>query len=170
MERCELYMAAFRMYKVDNTYKSKMASLMIAPVQRIPRYQLLLRDLMNRTPTTHSDYNNIKEAMNLVMSIAGSINEQMRLMNQRQEYQEQFFARFRGSTLKYPNKDLFDPEELKKLNPMKRLLKLTNALKVTSHDSTHRVEIFLTESHFAYVFCVLATAKTRTTHPKAFTH
>ena len=165
-----MYMAAFRMYKVDNTYKSKMASLMIAPVQRIPRYQLLLRDLMNRTPKTHSDYNNIEEAMNLVMSIAGSINEQMRLMNQRQEYQEQFFARFRGSTLKYPNKDLFDPEELKKLNPMKRLLKLTNALKVTSNDSTHRVEIFLTESHFAYVFCVLATAKTRTTHPKAFTH
>ena len=42
---------------------------------------------MNRTSQKHSDYKNIEDAMNLVMSIAGSINEQMRLMNQRQEYQ-----------------------------------------------------------------------------------
>ena len=124
---------------------------MIAPVQRIPRYQLLLRDLMNRTSQTHSDYKNIEEAMKLVMSIAGSINEQMRLMNQRQEYQEVFFLRFRNSSLKYPDKDLFDDQELKKLDPMKCLLKKTNALKVTTNDSTNRVEIFLTESHFAYV-------------------
>ena len=149
MERCELYMAAFRMYKCECAYKSTMASLMIAPIQRIPRYQLLLRDLMNRTSQKHSDYKNIADAMNLVMSIAGSINEQMRLMNQRQEYQEVFFLRFRNSSLKYPDKDLFDDQELKKLDPMKCLLKKTNALKVTTNDSTNRVEIFLTESHFA---------------------
>ena len=166
-----MYMATFRMYKCECAYKSTMASLMIAPVQRIPRYQLLLRDLMNRTSQTHSDYKNIEEAMKLVMSIAGSINEQMRLMNQRQEYQEVFFLRFRNSSLKYPDKDLFDDQELKKLDPMKCLLKKTNALKVTTNDSTNRVEIFLTESHFAYVdFIFFALKEERQQQQQHSTH
>jgi len=151
MEKCETYMAAFRMYKIDKNPKFMWASLMIRPVQRIPRYQLLLRDLMNRTPSSHPDHKNIEEAMNIIISAAGSINETMKVMSERAEYAERFFSRFQGSKCKYPDKKLFDSEvELKKLNPMNRLLKTTTALKVTSDDRTHRVDLFLTQTHFAY--------------------
>lgn len=33
------------------------------PVQRIPRYNLLLRDLIRQTKPDHPDYNNIQEAL-----------------------------------------------------------------------------------------------------------
>ena len=41
-------------------------SFLIAPVQRIPRYQLFLRDLLKNTPTSHPDTFLIKEAANAI--------------------------------------------------------------------------------------------------------
>jgi len=39
---------------------AKLNSLLITPIQRIPRYLLLLRELQNYTPTEHQGYNDIK--------------------------------------------------------------------------------------------------------------
>jgi len=38
-------------------------SLLVMPVQRIPRYLLLLRDLLEKTAPTHPDHNNLVNAM-----------------------------------------------------------------------------------------------------------
>ena len=34
-------------------------SLMIEPIQRLPRYELIFRDLLKRTSDDHPDYKNI---------------------------------------------------------------------------------------------------------------
>jgi hypothetical protein len=40
------------------------------PVQRVPRYELLLRDLIKQTAVTHPDYNDLNAALEKVKSIA----------------------------------------------------------------------------------------------------
>jgi hypothetical protein len=47
----------------------------IMPVQRIPRYALLMNELLKNTPDTHSDYQFIKQALALFQEIAGYIND-----------------------------------------------------------------------------------------------
>jgi len=53
-------------------------SLLIMPVQRIPRYVLLLTDLKKKTPAAHPDYKLIKDALDKVSRVATAVNEQMR--------------------------------------------------------------------------------------------
>eukprot|EP01114_Cavostelium_apophysatum_P020874 TRINITY_DN7121_c0_g1_i2.p1 TRINITY_DN7121_c0_g1~~TRINITY_DN7121_c0_g1_i2.p1 ORF type:complete len:238 (-),score=54.15 TRINITY_DN7121_c0_g1_i2:161-874(-) len=54
---------------------STLSSLLIMPVQRVPRYVLLLTELKKLTPETHPDYENITKAVKLIREIAGSLNE-----------------------------------------------------------------------------------------------
>ncbi|KAI3657907.1 hypothetical protein MP638_003544 [Amoeboaphelidium occidentale] len=55
-----------------------LTSYLIMPVQRIPRYKLLLTDLMKYTPKCHPDYENIRLALENVEMIASFVNEQIR--------------------------------------------------------------------------------------------
>ena len=55
-----------------------MESLLIEPVQRIPRYRLLLEDLLKNTPEGHSDHDNITAALSNICSIAAENNEAIR--------------------------------------------------------------------------------------------
>lgn len=43
-------------------------SLLVGPVQRIPRYKLLLEELRKYTPVDHADYGNIVQACETVRS------------------------------------------------------------------------------------------------------
>eukprot|EP01089_Gocevia_fonbrunei_P019349 TRINITY_DN6831_c0_g2_i1.p1 TRINITY_DN6831_c0_g2~~TRINITY_DN6831_c0_g2_i1.p1 ORF type:complete len:189 (+),score=30.88 TRINITY_DN6831_c0_g2_i1:37-603(+) len=52
-------------------------ALLIQPVQRIPRYQLLLADLHKNTPENHPDYVNLGRAVVEITRITTSVNEQM---------------------------------------------------------------------------------------------
>ncbi|KYQ89762.1 pleckstrin (PH) domain-containing protein [Tieghemostelium lacteum] len=52
--------------------------LQIQPVQRIPRYKLLLTELLQHTPSIHKDYENIKLALKEIQNLAISINESKR--------------------------------------------------------------------------------------------
>lgn len=54
--------------------------ILIKPVQRLPRYGLLLRDLINRTPSDHVDANGIKEALKSIEKVTSIANEQKREM------------------------------------------------------------------------------------------
>ncbi|KAJ8299561.1 hypothetical protein KUTeg_023621 [Tegillarca granosa] len=56
----------------------KINALLITPVQRIPRYKLLLEDLLQSTPEDHHDYQQIKEAATQVSEIATHINDHIR--------------------------------------------------------------------------------------------
>lgn len=53
-------------------------SLMIMPVQRIPRYSLLLKDLLSKTSQHHKDYENLKKALGMINETADFINKKMK--------------------------------------------------------------------------------------------
>jgi hypothetical protein len=50
-------------------------SLLIMPIQRIPRYNLLLTDLYRHTPSDHADDSNILKALNNIRNTASHVNE-----------------------------------------------------------------------------------------------
>jgi len=54
--------------------KLKVESVLITPVQRIPRYTLLLEDLLKHTPEDHPDFNNLKSALILIREAAEHVN------------------------------------------------------------------------------------------------
>ncbi|KAH3887402.1 rho guanine nucleotide exchange factor 39-like [Dreissena polymorpha] len=56
----------------------KLGALLITPVQRIPRYKLLLEDLLENTSPEHHDYLYLKEAAKQIGDIAMHINEHVR--------------------------------------------------------------------------------------------
>ncbi|KAK6973131.1 rho guanine nucleotide exchange factor 39 [Biomphalaria glabrata] len=56
----------------------KVNALLITPVQRIPRYKLLLEDLLSSTSDDHHDYKDLSDAANKIAEIAAHINECLR--------------------------------------------------------------------------------------------
>ncbi|BFZ15885.1 hypothetical protein BsWGS_18924 [Bradybaena similaris] len=56
----------------------KLNALLITPIQRIPRYKMLLEELLNHTPVEHHDYHKLKEATEKIGEIASHINEHVR--------------------------------------------------------------------------------------------
>mmetsp|Transcript_5273 Transcript_5273/g.16099 ORF Transcript_5273/g.16099 Transcript_5273/m.16099 type:complete len:992 (+) Transcript_5273:193-3168(+) len=63
-----------------NATPSKMSleHLLIMPVQRIPRYNLLLQDLIKRTPEEHADYPHLNNALQLLLGVADQVNEHVK--------------------------------------------------------------------------------------------
>ena len=55
-----------------------LASLLIVPVQRIPRYPLLLKELLKHTPATHPDHADLGAALAGIAQVAGWVNEFVR--------------------------------------------------------------------------------------------
>jgi hypothetical protein len=53
-------------------------SYLIMPVQRVPRYQLLLQQLMDNTSADHPDYDNLKNALAKIAQINAYLNERRR--------------------------------------------------------------------------------------------
>jgi hypothetical protein len=58
--------------------QKKLNSLLITPIQRIPRYKLLLDDIIKNTPRFHPDRNNLEEARTQIDAIAWYINDQIK--------------------------------------------------------------------------------------------
>ncbi|XP_048780867.2 rho guanine nucleotide exchange factor 39-like [Ostrea edulis] len=56
----------------------KVNALLITPVQRVPRYKLLLEDLLGNTTTDHHDYEELREAVQKVSDIATHINNHIK--------------------------------------------------------------------------------------------
>lgn len=53
-----------------------LTDFLIMPIQRVPRYVLLLQQLKGKTEPNHSDYNDITNALSTIESIASYINNQ----------------------------------------------------------------------------------------------
>ena len=51
---------------------------MLGPVQRIPRYRLLLEDYLKKLPENDPDYPNTKKALELITIAATHSNETMK--------------------------------------------------------------------------------------------
>ena len=59
-------------------------SLLIQPVQRIPRYKLLIQELLKHTSTYHDDYEPLQRCVALLADVTMDVNESIRRMeNQR---------------------------------------------------------------------------------------
>jgi len=57
-------------------------ALLITPIQRLPRYNLLIEDLLRNTPETHPDYSNLVEALKSTKEVADYINDSIRQAEQ----------------------------------------------------------------------------------------
>eukprot|EP00808_Paulinella_micropora_P031661 g35776.t1 len=71
----------------------ELPSLFIGPIQRIPRYQLLLQELLKRTPEDHPDHKMLTDSLDKVKEVAKHINETVRAGQSRQQIlqlEEQF--------------------------------------------------------------------------------
>jgi FYVE/RhoGEF/PH domain-containing protein 5/6 len=110
-----------------------MSSLLIMPIQRIPRYKLLLEQVIKYTPPTHSDYMPLKNALEKVDVVADLVNESVR-KRQNLEQIVELVKKFSG---KYPKhlaqmgRVLIHEGELTKLCrkvPKKRYMFLFNDL------------------------------------------
>lgn len=55
-----------------------LSSYLIMPIQRLPRYNLLIRDLLKQTPDTHKDFRLLTEAGKSVSDVADKLNEKIR--------------------------------------------------------------------------------------------
>ncbi|PRP77255.1 hypothetical protein PROFUN_13638 [Planoprotostelium fungivorum] len=55
-----------------------LSSFLIKPIQRIPRYVLLLQELLQHTPPRHGDYNDIARALEKMKQVAGYVNDRKR--------------------------------------------------------------------------------------------
>ncbi|KAL2918478.1 hypothetical protein HK105_201879 [Polyrhizophydium stewartii] len=53
-------------------------TFLIEPVQRIPRYKLLLEDLVKHTPENHPDYGDLNKALKRISEVATFVNEEIR--------------------------------------------------------------------------------------------
>eukprot|EP00026_Physarum_polycephalum_P001095 Phypoly_transcript_01096.p1 GENE.Phypoly_transcript_01096~~Phypoly_transcript_01096.p1 ORF type:complete len:1113 (-),score=285.59 Phypoly_transcript_01096:143-3481(-) len=69
----------FQQFAQEFDYSEKLSGLsiesfLILPVQRIPRYVLLLQDLLKYTNPTHQDFNNLSNALSFIKDLADFIN------------------------------------------------------------------------------------------------
>jgi hypothetical protein len=69
------------MDKDPRSSKLGLASYLILPIQRIPRYQLLLRDLIQHTEPTHHDYSDLQTAEEKIRQVAVHLNEAMKIID-----------------------------------------------------------------------------------------
>ncbi|KAI8920402.1 hypothetical protein BC831DRAFT_479817 [Entophlyctis helioformis] len=53
-------------------------AFLLEPVQRIPRYKLFLKELLERMPEEHPDKANTRKAMDIVSQVATFVNEEIR--------------------------------------------------------------------------------------------
>ncbi|EFA79388.1 pleckstrin domain-containing protein [Heterostelium album PN500] len=61
-----------------NSKKLDLPSYLIMPVQRMPRIKLLLQDILEQTEQEHVDYNDIKDALEMISSTTKILNEEIR--------------------------------------------------------------------------------------------
>lgn len=65
----------------NGNMKPPIDQLLITPVQRIPRYLLLLQQILKNTSPEHSDYKNLVQAIDAVEKVASSINDSMKAVD-----------------------------------------------------------------------------------------
>eukprot|EP01125_Pyxidicula_operculata_P014523 TRINITY_DN4840_c0_g1_i1.p1 TRINITY_DN4840_c0_g1~~TRINITY_DN4840_c0_g1_i1.p1 ORF type:complete len:669 (+),score=114.17 TRINITY_DN4840_c0_g1_i1:138-2144(+) len=60
-----------------------LTSFLITPIQRIPRYVMLLTDLIKNTEETHPDYEKLEQSLTKMKSVADHINEAINVAENR---------------------------------------------------------------------------------------
>ena len=82
---------------------NSLQSLLIMPVQRVPRYRLLIQELLKHTMSSHADVAPLKRALHVISKVAASINASARTKEEKMRIYERFqcFARLPPSFAPY---------------------------------------------------------------------
>lgn len=64
--------------KTETDCQRTLDSLLLEPIQRVPRYELLLKDLLKHTTEENPDFIALKDALGLIQKIATDCNENIR--------------------------------------------------------------------------------------------
>lgn len=82
LEECEKQpaFAAFLRQRLESEEckGQTLRSFLILPVQRVPRYRLLVEDLVKNTPESHPDHKQLVECLDKISEVAADINEAIR--------------------------------------------------------------------------------------------
>jgi hypothetical protein len=106
--------------------KFRLADLMAVPMQRILKYHLLLRELLQNTHQTHEDYHTVHQAYETMLDVSDFINEVKRDSEQRQIIKE-IHESITGWNMP-PGTELWDYGRLRK----------DSELKIQSHDTANK--------------------------------
>ena len=60
---------------------SSIQSLLVLPVQRLPRYKLLFQQLLEKTIPNHGDYKHIEFCLALISELTTFVNEKKRVLD-----------------------------------------------------------------------------------------
>lgn len=67
-----------KQYTLPQCVGLDLPAFLIQPVQRIPRYRMLLSDILKRTPEDHVDYKDLTTGLKSIMGVATLVNERRR--------------------------------------------------------------------------------------------
>ena len=81
----EAWQAALADIKRRSGSKWDLSMFLIVPVQRVPRYELLLKQLLAHTLPSNADYGNTAAALVLVQGVNERINKDKRVAEERRE-------------------------------------------------------------------------------------
>jgi hypothetical protein len=68
--------------------KHSISMLLITPIQRLPRYKLLLSELIKSTWPDHQDYENLGNALSQIKEIAKYVNDRKKEYENRAKVQD----------------------------------------------------------------------------------
>eukprot|EP01080_Neovahlkampfia_damariscottae_P005860 gene5860-9688_t len=77
-----------RKYSPENTPGYSLESYLILPIQRIPRYELLLSDLLKFTPKEHEDYEDIQNSITQIKNVAIFVNQNLKYFKEKEKLRE----------------------------------------------------------------------------------
>ncbi|XXQ39087.1 DH domain-containing protein [Plasmodiophora brassicae] len=113
-------------------------SFMIVPVQRIPRYRLLLENLIKYTDSDHPDFSVLSRALDLIAQVATKINEAMR-SQQTTAYIVEIQRRLNGCVLIEPGRHFLHEGQLTCDTIPNAYVYLFNDLLVVAQSSLHNL-------------------------------
>jgi len=64
-----------QVYSNAATERYKFDSYLILPVQRIPRYRMLIADILKNTPSEHVEFKDLTDSLNIITEVASFVNE-----------------------------------------------------------------------------------------------
>eukprot|EP00727_Mastigamoeba_balamuthi_P003006 m51a1_g12702 putative pleckstrin domain-containing protein (546) ;mRNA; f:1-2039 len=111
LQKCKDNCSEFRDYiesmdHTDAVEGKPLESLLIVPVQRIPRYVLLLQELVKTTPPSHRDTPLLNEAISFIKDLADYINEKKRVYENQNKLEsiQKRWRKFPGDLLSSPGR------------------------------------------------------------------
>ncbi|GAB5353264.1 hypothetical protein AAMO2058_000022500 [Amorphochlora amoebiformis] len=72
---------SFKSFLSQSQKKAPLTALLILPIQRVPRYRLLLQELVKRTDDSVPDYPQLNQALELIKKSATHINDAVKRMD-----------------------------------------------------------------------------------------